>query len=89
MIIKDWYISGKGFILVSPEEKMIYINGEVHGSNRFEEGKSIKTSYVVCARNGEIQTKNNHVYELGDAHFAYESEYPNAMERLMDRGYIK
>jgi len=90
MIIKNWYITGKSIMnLISPEEKRIYISGEIYGSNRFEEGKFIKTSHIVCARNNEIQTKNKHVYELGEANSQYEEEYPNAIERLMDRGYIK
>lgn len=84
MRLENWYITGKGISpMKSPEDKKLYMNGEVYGSNRFKDGKSIKTSEIKIARSGKITTENKHIYELGVEHSTYEKEYPNAITRLM------
>ena len=84
MKLEKWsVVSNAGIALAPPEQGPQYLFGVVHGHPHHADGKQVRTSRLVYRKGGCVVTKSGSNYELGEAHPAYEAEYPDARRRLM------
>jgi hypothetical protein len=70
----------------APELRCFYLYGVIYGHPRFEDGERVSTSAIqsVNKKDGTVTTYSGNVYILGEPSAQYESEYPNAKQRLLD-----
>lgn len=80
MRIENWSL-----VIVGQDETQS-LTGQVFGHPRFSDGKIVTTSLIVGKNNrNEIITKSGNFYELGRINQAYETNSPNARNRLLNR----
>lgn len=87
MILKNWgVITTKHNPFL--EYTHYYLQGNVYGHPRFEDGTNVTTSRIVEVHDKgdykEVITRSGSVYELHKENISaeYEYNYPNAYERL-------
>lgn len=78
MILENWALITRplGFI------DGYYLQGQVYGSDKFEDGKYITTSRLTGSISNDIKTTTGSVYELGEPCLKYEKMFPDAANRL-------
>lgn len=84
MKLDNWRaISGICDASPGPEQGLLRLRGTVTGHPRCEDGREVTTS-LVLSRQGEcIVTQSGSHYDLGKPNSDYESQFPNARERLL------
>ena len=89
MRLKNWSVtSDVNPNFVAPEMMHFYLQGDVYGHPRFEDGAPVTTSRIIEINDKgdykEAITRSGSVYELykEDVDVDAEKEYPNYYERL-------
>lgn len=93
MVMKNWKLISVGNEFTPPELKIVCLDGNVYGSDKFEDGAHITTSRIKDIEIYEdykvVVTKNSRykVFEK-DIDKCYEAQYPEAYKRLknMNKG---
>lgn len=89
MRLKNWSVfqhEDNGFL--PPELQKSYLQGDVYGNPRFEDGDFVTTSRIISVvdkgTHKEAETRSGSVYELykEDVDQNAEKEFPNYYERL-------
>lgn len=86
MRLENWSIVLVGDVYTPPEMRKQCLNGQVYGNPRFDDGDDITTSSIKITPmvNGCVFTASGSMYELGTVSPAYEAEYPDANNRLVN-----
>src|ERR1051325_6577137 len=86
MKLEKWcVISRSSPMMQPPETERFCLHGFVSGHPRCADGKEVTTSLVVSRNGNKVVTKSGSEYELGLVDSLYESEFPNARQRLFGR----
>ena len=85
MKVERWsVVSRTEYGFQPPDSESNCLQGFVTGHPSHADGKAITTSRLVGRNADRVVTRSGSEYELGEPDPAYESQYPNAKERLLE-----
>lgn len=88
MKLKNWSVTSNNNGFMAPEMMKFYLQGNVYGHPRFNDGDPVTTSRIIEINDKgdykECITRSGSVYELykEDVDSSAEKEYPNYYDRL-------
>lgn len=88
MILKNWSVTSDVNAFIAPELKHYYLQGNVYGNPKFEDGRNVITSRIMELNDKgdykEAITRSGSVYQLfkNDVNPEAEMQHPNYYERL-------
>lgn len=85
MRLENWSIVTIGSPYIPPEHRAKCLQGEVYSNPDFNDGDRVITSPISSASEDFVKTVSGSIYMLGVVSSDYESEYPNARQRLLSR----